>query len=134
MTGDCTARTSSSLRWTKFSQDGLITPGGQGHWITDELMHNNFTATTTLPKKLKPGNYVVRHEIIALHGARKDDGAQLYPQCVNLKVGGGGNVAPPEGIAGTALYSRTEPGMKFNIYGSPTSYPFPGPPLWTAGN
>ena len=112
----------------------MIRPGGQGHWITDELMESNFTATTTLPKNIKAGNYVLRHEIIALHGARDDNGAQSYPQCVNVKIGGNGKIAPRAGIAGTALYSRTEPGMKFDLYANPTSYPFPGPSLWTEAN
>src|SRR4051794_28515813 len=96
--GECSTRTASSLRWTKFSQDGLITPGGQGIWITDELMENNFTASTILPSKLKSGNYVIRHEIIALHGAKDDNGAQAYPQCVNIKVGGSGSIAPGDGV------------------------------------
>jgi hypothetical protein len=34
----------------------------------------------SIPSTLKPGAYVLRHEIIALHGARSDDGAQAYPQ------------------------------------------------------
>jgi len=128
MTGDCAALRPSSLRWTKFSQDGLITPG---YWITDSLMHNNYTATTTLPRNLRAGNYVVRHEIIALHGARQDNGAQSYPQCVNLKVGGSGVVAPAQGVEGTKLYSRTEKGMKYDIYDKNlTGYPIPGPLLW----
>jgi cellulase len=112
----------------------LITPGGEeglGYWITDELMHSNFTAAATLPKNLKPGNYVLRHEIIALHGARQENGAQAYPQCVNIEVGGSGQVAPVGGVTGIALYEATDPGIKFDIYARPTSYPLPGPALWT---
>lgn len=97
-------------------------------------MRDNFTATTTLPKHLKPGHYVVRHEIIALHGARQENGAQAYPQCVNVKVGGSGEVALGEGVAGTALYTAEDPGMKFDIYGGATSYPIPGPAVWTAAD
>ncbi|KAF2681608.1 lytic polysaccharide monooxygenase [Lentithecium fluviatile CBS 122367] len=132
--GDCTTLTPSALHWTKFSQDGLITPGGQGYWITDALIENNFTASASLPKNLKPGNYVLRHEIIALHGAREDNGAQSYPQCLNVRVGGSGRVALGEGIPGTKLYNRTEPGMRFNLYDNPTRYLFPGPPVWTAAD
>jgi cellulase len=56
----------------------LITPGGT--WVTDELIKNNFTSSTTIPRNLKAGNYVIRHEIIALHSAGNDNGAQFYPQ------------------------------------------------------
>lgn len=80
ITGDCTTLTPGSLRWSKISQAGLITPGGTGTWATDNLIKTNFTSTATIPKNLKAGNYVVRHEIIALHGAQSDNGAQLYPQ------------------------------------------------------
>jgi cellulase len=58
----------------------LITPGGSGTWVTDELIKNNFTSSTTIPRNLKAGNYVIRHEIIALHSAGNDNGAQFYPQ------------------------------------------------------
>jgi hypothetical protein len=97
-------------------------------------MRSNFTATATLPRNLKPGNYVVRHEIIALHGARRENGAQAYPQCVNIEVGGSGDFAPVGGVEGTVLYKGTDPGIKFDIYTDPTSYPMPGPALWTAAD
>lgn len=58
----------------------MITPGGSGTWVTDELIKNNFTSSTTIPRNLKAGNYVIRHEIIALHSAGNDNGAQFYPQ------------------------------------------------------
>jgi cellulase len=57
-----------------------------------------------------------------------------YMQCLNIKVGGSGSVKPSGGVAGTSLYSRNDAGIKFNIYSNPTSYPFPGPALWTAAN
>ncbi|PSN66447.1 glycoside hydrolase [Corynespora cassiicola Philippines] len=132
--GDCSTLSPSSLRWTKISQGGLITPGGSGYWVTDEMMDNNFVSSTVIPRNLKAGNYVIRHEIIALHGGNNDNGAQMYPQCINLKVGGSGTAVPPGGVAGTSLYKRTDPGILFNLYVSPTSYPFPGPALWTGAN
>lgn len=124
--------TAGSLKWSKYQQSAIVS--GQT-WVTDQLITSgNFTTTTTIPRNLKAGNYVLRHEIIALHGAGSDNGAQAYPQCLNLKVGGSGTVAPTNGVAGTSLYTRSEPGIIFNLYGSYTSYPFPGPALWTAAN
>lgn len=129
--GDCTTLTPGALRWSKISQAAIVTPGT---WVTDNLIKNSFKVSTVLPAKLKAGNYVIRHEIIALHGGQNDNGAQLYPQCLNLKVGGSGSVAPTAGVAGTSLYKRNEPGIVFNIYTNPTTYTFPGPALWTAAN
>lgn len=42
---------------------------------------NNLTATVAIPSDIAPGNYVIRHEIIALHSAGQENGAQSYPQC-----------------------------------------------------
>ncbi|KAF2126654.1 lytic polysaccharide monooxygenase [Dothidotthia symphoricarpi CBS 119687] len=128
--GDCTTLTAASLRWSKISQAGLTS----GTWASDAMMKNSFTASTVIPKNLKAGNYVIRHEIIALHGAQSDNGAQMYPQCINLKVSGSGTVAPSAGIAGTSLYKRTDAGILYNLYSGQTTYPIPGPALWTAAN
>lgn len=128
--GDCTTLTPSALRWSKIAQAGL----SNGKWPTDPMPTNNFTSTLTIPPKLAPGNYVLRHEIIALHGASNDNGAQLYPQCLNLKVSSSGSVSPSGGVPGTSLYTKTDPGIKYNLYIGQTTYPIPGPALWTAAN
>lgn len=132
--GDCTIQTATALKWTKISQSGLITSGGTGTWATDNLINNNSTNSAVIPRNLKAGNYVIRQEIIALHGAENDNGAQNYPQCLNLKVGGSGTVTLPSGTDGSALYKRTDPGILFNLYTSPTAYPFPGPSVWTGAS
>lgn len=123
--------TAGSLKWSKFSQSSIVSGTT---WVTDSLISKNYTSSTTIPKNLKAGNYVVRHEIIALHGAQSDNGAQAYPQCLNLKVSGSGTVSPTSGVVGSSLYTRSEPGIIFNLYTSYTSYTYPGPALWTAAN
>jgi hypothetical protein len=63
-------------------------------WGTDQLIADNSTRTVTIPSDIKPGMYVIRHEIIGLHFAwhenkeKKTSGAQLYPVCLSkwLKV------------------------------------------------
>jgi hypothetical protein len=56
-------------------------------WGTDQLILDNSTRTFTIPSDLKSGTYVIRHEIIGLHFAwkenteKKQSGAQLYPIC-----------------------------------------------------
>lgn len=55
-------------------------------------------------------------------------------QCLNLKVTGSGTVAPTGGVAGTSLYKATDAGILYNLYNGQTTYPMPGPALWTAAN
>jgi cellulase len=132
--GECTSAKASDLKWSKISQGGWISGSNPGTWTTDTLIANNFSSSATVPKNLKAGNYVLRHEIIALHTAGSPNGAQAYPQCLNLKVTGSGTVAPTGGVAGTALYKSTDPGILFSLYGTFSGYTIPGPALWTAAN
>jgi hypothetical protein len=101
-----------------------------GTWITDTLIAQDFTIDFKIPSGLAPGNYVLRHEIIALHD-RVSNGTQNYPQCLNLKVGGSGSKALPVGIPATEFYNYNDPGILFNLYASATSYPYPGPAVWS---
>jgi Auxiliary Activity family 9 (formerly GH61) len=59
---------------------------------SDMLIAENSTRTVTIPSDIKPGIYVVRHEIIGLHFAwqeqpeKKASGAQPYPVCISKFV------------------------------------------------
>ena len=108
-----------------------IQEGGysNGQWVTDKMIRDGKSSNATIPASLKAGNYVLRHDAIALHGARNHD-SQQYPQCVNIKVTGGGNSVPTGGVPGTRLYNPNEPGLIFDLYTKFTSYPIPGPKVW----
>ena len=124
--GSCTSVSKTSLQFFKIAQRGL----DGGVWAADRLIQNGNRWSVTIPSNLQAGNYVLRHEIIALHSGGNPNGAQLYPQCINLIVTGGGS-SLPSGTAGTSLYRANDPGILFNIYNNPTSYPIPGPALRT---
>ena len=94
------------------------------------LIADNSTWLVQIPSDLAAGNYVLRHEIIALHSAESEDGAQNYPQCFNLAVSGTGT-EQPSGVLGTALYQETDPGILYNIYTSVEDYTMPGPAEYT---
>lgn len=95
-----------------------------------------------IPARLAPGEYVLRHEIIALHvaftstGPYSLDGAEFYPQCVSLKVLGEGEVAITGGVDARTLYRGDEPGLVLNIHSTPdhSDYVMPGPAIWTAAS
>lgn len=132
--GDCSEVDKTSLEFFKIDQKGLIDGSQQpGTWATDNLISKNNSWTVTIPSDIASGNYVMRHEIIALHSAGNKDGAQNYPQCLNFKVTGGGN-ASPQGTLGTKLYKDTDPGILVNIYQSLSSYDIPGPALFSGAS
>ncbi|TPX16403.1 uncharacterized protein E0L32_004052 [Thyridium curvatum] len=127
--GDCETVDKTSLRFFKIDGPGWLSGANPGLWAADVLIQNNFTWLVRVPADLAPGNYVLRHEIIALHAAGNPNGAQAYPQCFNLKVTGAG-AAQPAGVAGTALYKATDPGILYDLYRSPLPpYTVPGPAL-----
>ncbi len=129
--GNCESVDKTTLEFFKISAAGLIDNSlNNGRWADDVLIANNNSWTVQIPEDLAPGNYVLRHEIIALHSAGQANGAQAYPQCFNLKVQGSGT-REPEGVKGTELYKSDAPGIQFDLYNNPSSYPVPGPTIVT---
>ncbi|KAJ5135654.1 uncharacterized protein N7515_004932 [Penicillium bovifimosum] len=132
--GDCSSVDKTSLKFFKIHEAGLIDgSNAPGKWASDDLIAANNSATVTIPSGIASGNYVLRHEIIALHSAGEQNGAQNYPQCINLKVTGGGSDTP-SGTLGTDLYKAADPGILVNIYTSMSSYDIPGPALYTGAS
>ena len=136
----CMRTDKTELEFFGIDAVGLIDPTATLHefytafgiWSTDVMIVTNSTYTVQIPPTLSPGNYVVRHEIIALHFALLPDlGPQHYPQCINVMVSGSGTVIP-EGTLGTDLYGRPgdEAGLKYDISQDPLPpYTMPGPGL-----
>ncbi|KAF2710868.1 lytic polysaccharide monooxygenase [Pleomassaria siparia CBS 279.74] len=122
---DATKATTSDLSFFKIDQDGL----DSSKWASDKLIANNNTWTVTIPTSIAAGQYVLRHEIIALHSAGQANGAQNYPQCINIEVTSSGTESPA-GVQASTFYTPTDPGILVNIYSSLTSYDIPGPALF----
>lgn len=136
----CTNTTREQLEWVKIDELGWLNSSGWeglgGTWATDVLIANNFTWTVEIPETLKEGAYVLRHEIIALHVADGLDGAQAYPQCVNINVKKGlhsnsTDVGFSGGVIGSKLYSARDKGILVDIHGKIDGYEIPGPKLWS---
>ena len=123
---DATKAKSTDLEFFKIDAAGFE----DGKWASDKLIANNNTWTVTVPDSIAPGQYVLRHEIIALHSAGQENGAQNYPKCINIEVTGSGT-ATPKGTPANKLYTATDPGIKVNVYGGDmSSYEMPGPALF----
>ncbi|KAG8670680.1 hypothetical protein FPOAC1_010113 [Fusarium poae] len=132
---DCTTVDKAKLKFFKIDELGQLTrgtvPGSPGYWANNKLRDAKFTWNITIPAKLAPGSYVLRHEIIALHAGGAEGSTQMYPQCINLVVEGDGTVQP-DGVLATDLYSSKDPGLLHNVFvdeWSDTKYVIPGPPV-----
>ncbi|KAG9079965.1 a-factor receptor [Ceratobasidium sp. 370] len=90
--------------------------------------------TLTLPTGLPAGDYIMRHELIALHFAQKKDGAQFYPACIQLRVGGGS--ASPKAISAQTVsfpggYTPNDKSLFVpDLFKKSFVYTFPGPALF----
>lgn len=117
----------TGLKWFKIYEDGL---DAKGEWAVTRL-YNRKLVDFVLPTCISSGQYLLRAEIVALHGAGSYPGAQLYMECAQINVTGGGNASPPT-VSFPGAYKGTDPGIKFQLYWpKPTSYTIPGPRPFT---
>nr|CAB97283.2 related to cel1 protein precursor [Neurospora crassa] len=123
--------------WFKIDEMGMW--GGKlnsANWGT-ALIVKNHQWSSEIPKNMAPGNYLIRHELLALHQANTP---QFYAECAQIVVQGSGNAVPPSDY----LYSiptyapQNDPGVtltrdfKIDIYSSKaTTYTPPGGRVWS---
>lgn len=122
----CDKFDSSNAKWFKIEQEGQ--KSNSATWFQQDIF-NGGTFSTTIPDNLAPGDYLVRHEIIGLHLADVVGGAEYYPSCTQIRVGGSGTGAPSSTVSFPGAYKDTDPGLVgdnfFSVLGS--KYQFPGP-------
>lgn len=138
----------TTARWFKIAQVGRKSPGGA--WVQADLSELFFfcllrtpfssssslvtggVAKASLPSTLAPGNYLLRHEIIALHLATSLGGAEFYPACSQIQVGGSqtGGPQPNELVSIPGAYTDNDPGIfDPNVFDPNAPYTFPGPAI-----
>jgi hypothetical protein len=97
--GEFSACDGSGAGWFKIDEAGFHgdgetvfldteTPSG---WDIAKLVGSNKSWTSTIPMGLAPGNYLIRHELIALHQANNP---QFYAECAQVVVTGSGTAQP----------------------------------------
>lgn len=84
--------------------------------LTTSTTVNGNTTSVKLPTDLASGDYLLRHEIIALHLGNEMGGAEFYPSCSQLRISGNNNtdnfsVLPSETVSLPGAYSDTDPGI-----------------------
>ncbi|GAB1317562.1 hypothetical protein MFIFM68171_07772 [Madurella fahalii] len=117
--------------WFKIQEDGY----NGGNWGTTKVINNAGLHYIDIPSCIPNGQYLLRAEMIALHGAGSSGGAQLYMECAQINIVGGSGTANPKTYNIPGIYKSNDPGILINIYSmSPSSkYTIPGPPLFTCG-
>jgi hypothetical protein len=97
--------------------------------------------TVTLPQNLDAGDYLLRHELIALQNADSAGGVEFYPACTQIRIGSGSSDSSNstsrraaadvgETVKFPGGYSDSDPGIHTDgVYNPGFSYVMPGPPL-----
>lgn len=123
----------SGAKWFKIHQVGLQNIGSanaQRVWYQKEIMNGN-SLTVPLPNNIKPGDYLVRHEILALHLANEGK-AEYYPSCTQIRISGSGTGVPSQTVSFPGGYHDSDPGiLDLHVYDPGANYTFPGPPVDT---
>ncbi|KAK0730303.1 glycoside hydrolase [Lasiosphaeris hirsuta] len=117
--------------WFKIDEMGMW--GGvldSNNWGT-AIVVKNLKWSSAIPSNIAPGNYIIRHELLALHQANTP---QFYAECAQLVVTGDGTATPPADflypIPGYA--PQSDPGITVDIYmGKETTYTPPGGRVWS---
>ncbi|KAI0770889.1 glycosyl hydrolase family 61-domain-containing protein [Trametes elegans] len=137
----CADADPANIKWFKVDQVDKE-PNDKSKWVHERFtpppLVNGQTYTVKLPDNIAPGNYMLRHEasrsperdIIALHLATAQGGAEFYAGCAQLKIGGSGSGAPDasELVTFPGAYSDSDPGIfDPNIFDVNAKYDFPGP-------
>ncbi|KZV96982.1 hypothetical protein EXIGLDRAFT_714105 [Exidia glandulosa HHB12029] len=113
--------------WFKIYHAGL----SNGRWAVDDLIANGGKLTVTIPSCIPAGQYLIRGELIALHAASSYPGAQLYMECGNLQVTGGGSKSPATVAVFSLILTADDVASTYNLYSGQTTYTIPGPAPFT---
>jgi len=127
---DPVTSTGKGLSWFKVAEDGL---DSSGKWGVDRMIAAGGWSDFTLPSCVAPGKYLLRAEIIALHSATQQGGAQFYMGCAQINISGSGSKTA-QTVSFPGAYSATDPGILVSIYdskgqpvGNGQPYKIPGP-------
>lgn len=115
--------------WFKIQEQGH----SNGQWGTSTVITNGGLHYIDIPACIPNGQYLLRAEMIALHGAGSQAGAQFYMECAQINIVGGTGTATPKTYSIPGIYKANDPGILVNIYSmTPASkYTIPGPPVFT---
>ncbi|KAF4549229.1 putative glycosyl hydrolase family 61 protein 10 [Elsinoe fawcettii] len=109
--------------WFKISQTGQKPGAAYPDFTTGGMVQS-----TTIPKGVPNGNYLLRFEQIALHSQA---GPQPYVACAQVKVVNGGTGRPGPLAAFPGQYKTSDTSVYLNIYNAKGPYVYPAPSVWS---
>jgi len=127
---DATTDVGYGSGWFKISEAGLTNVASQD-WAVTDLIANGGIQNIPIPSCIASGQYLLRAELIALHGASSAGGAQFYMECAQINVTGGSGSKSPATVSFPGAYKSSDPGITINIYQTLSSYTIPGPAVFT---
>jgi cellulase len=98
---DATTDPGTGGGWFKIQEDGF----DGSKWGTERVINGQGRHTIKIPSCIAPGQYLLRAEMLALHGAGNYPGAQFYMECAQINVVGGGNTTPANTVSFPGAYS-----------------------------
>ncbi|TFK19875.1 endoglucanase II, partial [Coprinopsis marcescibilis] len=120
------------LKWFKIYHEGY--DQASRLWASQKLINNKGKVSFKVPTCIESGQYLLRVEIVALHGATKVPGAQVFLSCAQLEITGGGNVTPAAVASFPGAYNGAHPRNAFSRFAGDNSpdlvYHLPGPPVF----
>ncbi|GJJ09015.1 hypothetical protein Clacol_003236 [Clathrus columnatus] len=100
-----------NAEWFKIDEAGQFA-NNLSVWHQQDLFEGK-SVNVTLPQDIAPGDYLVRHEIIALHLGNELGGAEFYPSCSQIRISSnnGTVVQPNQTVSLPGAYNDTDPGI-----------------------
>jgi len=127
---DATTDPGYGTGWFKISQTGFN--NSTKLWGVDNLIAAGGVQSIPIPSCIANGQYLLRAEVIALHGAGSVGGAQFYTECAQINISGGTGAKTPATVSFPGAYSATDPGILISIYyPTVTNYIVPGPAVFS---
>lgn len=85
---DASSASQTGLSWFKIASNSITSAGVWGVDAMRAAVDSQGFGWQefTMPSCIAPGNYLMRVELIALHGASSSGGAQFYQSCAQIKV------------------------------------------------
>ncbi|RWA10346.1 hypothetical protein EKO27_g4755 [Xylaria grammica] len=135
--GPCDEWDGTGKRWFKVWETGDTAVPSWEAWEAGYIIRRG--VNMTIPKTLKSGNYLIRHEVINLEA-----NLQLYPECAQLNITGEGDAVIPGPeylVEFPGAYRDDQEGLDIagDIYsprGHSTyvrNFTMPGPKVWVPG-
>ncbi|KAF3916652.1 Endoglucanase-4 [Dactylellina cionopaga] len=133
-----------TFRWTRWQENHiggiqtyLADCGGDSsfngeRYATEVLQLQGKSYTIQLPKTIKDGQYLMRHEMLAFMNSFKDQSlptTQIYPTCVNIKLTGGTGEVVPDTVRLQDFYAKGAHGLPQEEISYGENFNLPGPPV-----